>query len=406
MPVAFSGMQLRELTVDDVDASLRASRDAFGGPLPDRSTFKFGNGLRRWGIFDGSTLAAKAVEREYTSMIGGREISTAGAAGVLVSPEYRGRGLAREVMTHLLAQARERGAVISTLFRTAPALYRSLGYEQVAELCAAALPTAALRGLRVRTPITVRRATVADVPLIRAVYAAVVAEGSCLLTRTGPSFGGSDQDLLDSFDGITLALDANGLVSGYASWNRGEKWGPEGVLAVSEIHANDAASAEGLLAVIGSFDAVAPKLTFRTSGNDPIHWLIPGAGWATTDVRQYMLRVVDLAGAVAQRGWPPEVTATVDFTVADPVCPWNSGSHRLVLNDGSGRLEPGSSTRPEPGAGSGIHIGPRGLAVLIAGGSTPAAMRRAGLLVGGSPADDRMLGAAMAGPRPAILDFF
>ncbi len=95
-------MDLRVLTADDVDVSLRASRDAFGGPLADRSSFHFGNGFRRWGIFDGPTLAAKAVERAYTCMIGGSEVSTSGAAGVLVAPEYRGQGLARQVMTHLL----------------------------------------------------------------------------------------------------------------------------------------------------------------------------------------------------------------------------------------------------------------------------------------------------------------
>jgi predicted acetyltransferase len=84
--------------------------------------------------------------------------------------------------------------------------------------------------------------------------------------------------------------------------------------------------------------------------------------------------------------------------VDDPVCPWNSGRHRLVLDGGHGRLEPGTDTD--------LEIDPRGLAVLIAGGATTAAMRRAGLLKAGSLADHRSLDAAMAGPRPAILDFF
>ena len=133
-------------------------------------------------------------------------------------------------MTHLLSEVREGGAAISTLFRTAPALYRSLGYEQVAELTYAELPAAALRGLRVRPPITVRRATVEDGPAIRSVYARVAAAGSCLLTRTGPCFTATDQDLMDPFDGITLAVEPDGSVSGYVSWNRGENFGPDGVL--------------------------------------------------------------------------------------------------------------------------------------------------------------------------------
>src|SRR6478672_7707937 len=134
-------MQIREMTADDADVSLIASRDA----------------------------------------IGGREVGTAGVGGVLVTPEYRGTGLARQVMTHLLEEARADDVAISTLFRTAPALYRSLGYEQVAELNSGELPATALRGLRVRPPITVRRATVEDGPVIRAVYARVAAAGSCLL---------------------------------------------------------------------------------------------------------------------------------------------------------------------------------------------------------------------------------
>ena len=361
-------MQIRAMTSDDADRSLRASRDAFGGPLQDRSAFTIGAGVQRWGIFDGQELAAKANDREYLSMIGGREVSTAGVGGVLVTPEYRGRGLAREVMTHLLAQARARGAAISTLFRTAPALYRALGYEQVAELVLGQLPASALRGVRVQPHITVRRATVADGPAIRAVYQRVAVAGSCLLSRTGPCFPASDQTMVDSFDGITLALDGE-QVLGYASWSRGESWGPDGVLTVSELHALDAPSTASLLSVLGSFESVTPTIKFRTTGLDPIHWLIPGAGWSVTDVRQYLLRVIDLAGAIQQRGWPAGLTASVGLTVDDPVCPWNTGQHRLVFADGRAVLEPGG-----PG---GLQIGPRGLAVMLAGNVTTAVMRRA-----------------------------
>src|SRR6195952_5128172 len=110
----------------------------------------------------------------------GRAVATAGVAGVAVAPEYRGTGLARRVMTHLLAQARERGAVISTLFRTAPALYRALGYEQVAELVDGSFPTAALRGVR-PVSTTLRRAEAGDAAEVRRIYATVAATGSCLL---------------------------------------------------------------------------------------------------------------------------------------------------------------------------------------------------------------------------------
>jgi len=393
-------MQIRKLTEQDARASVLASRDAFGGPADGTANF-VNPGIHRWGIFDGDLLAAKASDREYVSMIGGRPVTTAGAAGVVVAPEYRGRGLARKVMTHLLAQARHRGAAMSTLFRTAPALYRSLGYEQVADLIVGEVPASALRGLRVHPSITVRRAQVGDTAAIRSVYTKITESGSCLLTRTGPGLAASDQELIDSFDGITVAMDQDGSMVGYFSWHRGS--GAGGVLAITELHTLSVRATESLLAVAGSFDMVTPTIRLRTSGTDPVHWTIPAAGWSVSDVRPYMLRTVDLANAVRQRGWPVGLAAAIDITVEDQVCPWNSGRHRLEWSGGEARL---ISDHLQAGAPGAVTIDPRGLAMLMAGDVTAAVLRRAGLVAGGGRHDDEVLDAAMAGPRPAILDEF
>ena len=260
------------------------------------------------------------------------------------------------------------------------------------------MPAAALRGLRVHPSISVRRAQVDDAPAIRSVYSKMTESGSCLLTRTGPGFAGSDQELIDAFDGITVAVDQDGSMVGYFSWHRGSGAGADGVLAVRELHTLTVPATESLLAVAGSFDMVTPSIRFRTSGTDPMHWTIPAAGWSVTAVRPYMLRIVDLATAVRQRGWPVGLTASVDIDVDDQVCPWNSGRHRLEWSGGEVRLRPGG-----PG---GIAIDPRGLALLMAGDVTAAVLRRAGLVTGGGRSDDEVLDAAMAGPRPAILDEF
>ena len=87
-----------------------------------------------------------------------------------------------------------------------------------------------------------------------------------------------------------------------------------------------------------------------------------------------MLRVLDAAGAVAARGWPPHLSGAIDLALDDDVCPWNSGAWRLVLEAGEGRLEPGGS-----GA---VRMTMRGLAVWYAGAADPAVLRRAGLLAG------------------------
>src|SRR5215207_5860655 len=105
-----------------------------------------------------------------------------------------------------------------------------------------------------------------------------------------------------------------------------------------------------------------------------------------------MLRVVDAPGAVAARGWPRHLTGEVDLELADYVCPWQQGPHRLVLAGGNARLEPG-------GAGT-VRLTPRGLASWYAGAATPEQLRRSGFLTGGDAGTDELLRAATAGPAP------
>lgn len=135
------GIEVRLLTVDELPAAWELNRLAFGLPgEPPPGWLTERPGRHTWGIFDTGRLVAKAMDREQGHWFGGRLVAASGIAGVVVVPELRGIGLGRRVLTTLLAAARERGAAISTLFRTTPAPYRRLGWEQVGSLTWTALP--------------------------------------------------------------------------------------------------------------------------------------------------------------------------------------------------------------------------------------------------------------------------
>ena len=72
-----------------------------------------------------------------------------------------------------------------------------------------------------------RRATAADFDAIRSVYDAWAIEQNGPLSRRGVSFAATAEDFLDSFTGVTVALDAADRVCGYASWNRGQGYGED-----------------------------------------------------------------------------------------------------------------------------------------------------------------------------------
>ena len=58
---------------------------------------------------------------------------------------------------------------------------------------------------------------------------------------------------MDTFDGITLAVEPDGAVSGYVSWNRGQGYGDAAAIEVEDLLATTAEGYQALLRLVGSF---------------------------------------------------------------------------------------------------------------------------------------------------------
>src|SRR4051812_20627210 len=106
---------------DEHRAARVLAREAFGHPsAPDEQSPPAPlPGAHVLGAFEGGELVGRIVDREYDSWFGGAPVATSGVAGVTVAAEKRGSGLLTPLFETVLADARERGAVISALYPTA-----------------------------------------------------------------------------------------------------------------------------------------------------------------------------------------------------------------------------------------------------------------------------------------------
>ena len=393
-------VEIRPLTFDDAEESRRLSLEAFGtfpGPLPELTPETWlPPGMQPWGAFDSGQMVAKVVNRIYDSWFGGQRVRTAGIAGVTVLAEHRGGGLLSGLFDTVLDLARTEGAAISTLYPTAPGIYRKFGYEIVGELLTLRIPLGSLATIRPTPEITLRRATVDDGPAIRAVYDAWATHQNGPLTRRGISFPATDAELVEAFTGITLACSPAGDVLGYAMWNRGSGYDGTGGMDVDDLVALTPAAASELLRFLGGSASVVAHVDLVTSGLDPALLAIPQNSWTQHRRRPYMLRLLDVPAALSARSW--SIDARVPFSVAGHGL---DGSFVLEVDHHVGRCSAvdGSATHAAP------HFTSYGLAMLYAGTQSCANLRFAGHL-SGSAVHDPTLDALFGGRQFHIRDYF
>lgn len=336
---------------------------------------------------DGELVGA-AIDREYTSWWGGAEVSTAGIAGVAVRAEHRGTGLLTPLFDACLNESRERGALVSTMFPTAAGIYRRLGYEVVGHLDDVEVPTAdlAVNG----DTVPVRRATLADVPAIRAAYTRWASQQHGPLTRTGPSFPATDSELLDDFSGITVAEAQPGHITGYVSCKRGEGYGSSARIRVADLIADDRASLRSLMRTLASNASVAPSTVIRTSGYEPWRHLLGKDSGTIVHRDPYAFAVLDVRAFEAMT-YPEGISAELPFR-------WNDRDYVLSVTNTRGHIN------VEPVGVDARTLSDAGIALAFARSQTASGQRTLGYLTG-STADDSTWN-ALLNHRFAIRDYF
>jgi predicted acetyltransferase len=113
-----------------------------------------------------------------------------------------------------------------------------------------------------------RRATAVDFDGIKDVYDCWGRQQNGPLTRQGASFTATAEDCIGSFTGVTVAVDADGMICGFVSWNRGQGFGEGGSIKVADLLATSADAYRALLSVIGSFASITASVKIDTSGDD------------------------------------------------------------------------------------------------------------------------------------------
>lgn len=297
-------------------------------------------------IVDGprGEVAAASHIRPFTQWFGGRGVPLAGYSPVAVLPEHRGRGLGRAVTAGQYGDLRERGEVIAGLFPASLALYRSVGFECAGSYVHRRFPANDLARIRPTRPVDVRRGTVEDVAAVHRCHAAAAPGRDGSLSRSERWWEGRLPPTLDGTQLYVVDDPARpGDLLGYAIYRHGKARAPyDYSVVVSEVLSDDPDVVRALWRVVASSGSQAPDLEVIGPAEDDLFLL---ADHAAPDVVRseirWMLRIIDLPGAMAARGWPSQARGQVHLAVIDEHAPWNHGTWVLDVADGHATATPG-----------------------------------------------------------------
>lgn len=332
----------------------------------------------------------------FRQWFGGRSIASTGISNVAVSPEARGTGVGTQMMRAVVKQLHGLGVALSSLYASAYPIYRNSGYEPAGERHTLQLDVRTL-GVQDRA-CGMRLLTDADREAVYALHRAYARRHHGNVERTPRQWKWI-------FDFATAPVYA------YVIEGAGRRGGLEGYVIYTEHHKPDAtydikvrdhafltpAAGRRLLTFFGDHASVVRHVVYSGSQRDA---LLALARFEHVKVRLrlfWMLRVIDAAAALSQRGYAPGISAELHLEISDDLLPQNNGRFVLQISDGVGRVRKGGRGRLK------LHV--RGLAPLFTGHFSATQLALAGMLAGGE-AEMALASAAFAGPPPWMGDSF
>ena len=349
---------VREYREDERRALARLSALSFGNAVSWWETYydpRKNPRIEPGGVYvveeDGGLRATAAV-LPLETYVDGRAVAMGGVAAVNTHPAYRRKGQAGALVRALLAGMREEGVHLSMLWPFAHAFYRVYGWELAGEsieyeLKPTDLPTSAEQR-------NVRAYREGDLPRLMELFSREACRHPLAVVRSEAHW----RRWLGQDGNEAAVYERDGGVEGYALYSMSEwreREEPHRTLSVKEIGVRSVGAREGLISFCGAQDPLMFGVRISAPRGEPLHPYLPSSHVKVKVETQFMLRLVDVEGALGLLR--REVEEPLVLEVTDDVIPENAGEYTV----GRGEVASGAE------AAESVTLDVRRLAQLYAG---------------------------------------
>jgi predicted acetyltransferase len=384
----------------DMEALAQILSWSFGFPANDAEPW-----LRRGGLENVRVLRDKSDKKEIVACLliipmgqffGGKSVRMAGVAGVATAATARGTGAATVLMRAAVEEMRASGYPISALYPATRTLYRRAGYEPAGGHFEVTVPIKTLKPVD-RTAV-IRPVEAKDEAAIVEAYTAYARDLPGHLDRGDYVWHRVKNPRGESARGFVIERGGRaGGLDGYVYLYEKKRPTFHYDLHITDIVARSPRAVKRLLTFLADHTTMGENLSWSTGPADRLVQALPEVGYSIELRDHWMIRVVDVPGALAARGYPEGLETEIHFAITDDLLPENTGKFVLEVAGGEGRVRKGGRGR--------LRLDIRGLAPLYSGHLAPISLEAAGLIEG--PAAELARAAPVfAGPAPWMPDMF
>jgi predicted acetyltransferase len=280
------------------------------------------------------------------------EVGAAGITAVGVLPSHRRRGILRQMMTWLFAQARERGEPVAILWASEAAIYQRFGYGPGTVQTNLEVLKDKVRFIRpVDHPGRIRIVGLDEaVERFPPIYEATRRATPGAVNRTAARWRYetlADAEWMRHGNGAKARAiyEVDGEPRGYAIYRTRGDWdhaGPKGVVTVLEVCALDPGVEQAIWEWIVGIDLIATIKSWRGPAPHPLQLMVTEPRRLGTTVTDgTWLRILDLPAALDGPAFPRSGTIVLDVTDAEV-------AERRAVATGRGRR--GTSGAPQTAA--------------------------------------------------------
>jgi predicted acetyltransferase len=287
------------------------------------------------GLYAGGHLVAQLVLLPLEVMTGLHTLPFGGVGAVASPPEARRRGYVARLLRELCDELLARGVWLSILDPFKAAFYRQFGWATFEEWKIYSGAPALLAPFRKQRQGAFEPVGVGQIAELDAIFRGALRGRFGPLVRTEPWW--RHEVLRVEMAGVSNYIwrDETGRGRAYICCRWEQR--PEGVrLNVREAVALDPLARAQLFAFMADQDNQCEEVRFRAPSDAPVNALMPEM--LHCEVKQhFMLRLLDVAGALGAQRFPADCGGRLTIAVADDWLEHNRGVFELEVADGAAR---------------------------------------------------------------------